>query len=43
MKKYELARMQHKAHNWDVAVKWVLVPVMVMLAMVLCGWVDGPQ
>ncbi len=23
MKKYELAQLQHKAHNWDTAVKWI--------------------
>lgn len=41
MKKYELALLQHKAHNWDTAVKWIFIPTIILLVMILCGWCDG--
>ena len=33
--------LKRKAHNWDMTVKWVLVPVLFLLVMVLAGWLDA--
>lgn len=34
--------LKRKAHNWDMTVKWVLVPVLFLLVMVMAGWLDAP-
>ena len=43
MKKYELAQLQHKAHNWDTLVEWAIVPGMVLVVMILCGCIETYQ
>jgi len=41
MKKYEMARLQHKAHNWDTFKEWVIVPILFLGVMMLCGFIDA--
>jgi len=41
MKKYEMAKMQHAAHNWETFKEWVIVPLLFLGVMMLCGFVDS--
>lgn len=43
MKKYELAQLKHKANNWDVLLKWAIVPGIVLVVMILCGCIETYQ
>lgn len=41
MKKYEMAKMQHAAHNWEIFKEWVIVPLLFLGVMMLCGFIDS--
>ncbi|WP_297967082.1 hypothetical protein [uncultured Anaerovibrio sp.] len=38
----ERVELKRKAMMWDATVRWVLVPVLFLLVMVLAGWLDAP-
>lgn len=42
MNTQERVEFKRKAHNWDMTVKWVLVPAIFLAVMILCGWLDAP-
>jgi hypothetical protein len=33
--------LKRKAHNWDLTVRWVIVPLLFLGVMMLCGFVDS--
>jgi hypothetical protein len=41
MNKYEMAKNQHAAHNWETFKEWVIVPLLFLGVIMLCGFVDS--